>query len=160
MSQTQGNPVLDVRCIRCVPSNEIALIKRTAVSVKGAHVGLWTRLWRVAENVLQREVNLCASRSPASPKGAEKIAACWADARKVPQVAFRLDFKRHKNAAPFKRNDQLLDVLPIGVLVFPGFGISDNLADKQRSSASRCLTSAKEAAHRRRSRCPAQQCMN
>ena len=67
-----------------------------------------------------------------SPKGAERIAACWADNRKVPQVAFKPDFPRHKSAAPFKRNDQLLDVLPIGVVVFPGSGISDNLADKAR----------------------------
>jgi hypothetical protein len=37
-----------------------------------------------------------------------------------------------KNAAPFKRNDQLLEVLPIGVVVFPGSGISDNLADKAK----------------------------
>ena len=65
-----------------------------------------------------------------SPKGAERIAACWADNRRVPQVAFKPDFNRHRNAAPFKRNDQLLDVLPIGVVVFPGSGISDNLADK------------------------------
>ena len=67
-----------------------------------------------------------------SPRGAERIAACWADNRKVPQVAFKPDFARHRNAAPFKRNDQLLDVLPIGVVVFPGSGISDNLADKAR----------------------------
>lgn len=67
-----------------------------------------------------------------SPKGAERIAACWADTRKVTQVAFRPDFARHKNAAPFKRNDQLLEVLPIGVVVFPGSGITDNLADKAR----------------------------
>jgi hypothetical protein len=43
------------------------------------------------------------------------------------------DFTRHKNAAPFKRNDQLLAVLPIGVVVFPGSGISDNLADKAKA---------------------------
>ena len=67
-----------------------------------------------------------------SPKGAERIAACWADTRKVPQVAFKPDFARHKNAAPFKRNDQLLETMPIGVVVFPGSGISDNLADKAR----------------------------
>jgi hypothetical protein len=67
-----------------------------------------------------------------SPKGAERIAACWADKRLVPQVAFKPDFTRHRNAAPFKRNDQLLDVLPIGVVIFPGSGISDNLADKAR----------------------------
>jgi YspA, cpYpsA-related SLOG family len=67
-----------------------------------------------------------------SPKGAERIAAGWSDVRKVPQVAFRPDFTRHKNAAPFKRNDQLLAVLPLGVVVFPGSGISDNLADKAK----------------------------
>ena len=66
------------------------------------------------------------------PKGAERIAACWADNRKVAQVAFRPDFGRHKNAAPFKRNDALLETLPIGVVVFPGTGICDNLADKAR----------------------------
>jgi hypothetical protein len=68
-----------------------------------------------------------------SPKGAERIAACWADSRKVPQIAFKPDFARHKNAAPFKRNDQLLQTLPIGVVVFPGSGISDNLADKAKA---------------------------
>jgi hypothetical protein len=67
-----------------------------------------------------------------SPKGAERIAACWADNRKVPQVAFRPDWTRHANAAPFKRNDAMLDVLPIGVMVFPGTGIQDNLADKAK----------------------------
>jgi hypothetical protein len=67
-----------------------------------------------------------------SPRGAERIAACWADNRKVPQVAFKPDWTRHAKAAPFKRNDQMLEVLPIGVMVFPGTGIQDNLADKAR----------------------------
>jgi hypothetical protein len=67
-----------------------------------------------------------------SPKGAERIAACWANNRKVPQIAFKPDWTRHAKAAPFKRNDQMLAVLPIGVIVFPGSGISANLADKAR----------------------------
>ncbi len=67
-----------------------------------------------------------------SPKGAERIAACWADARHVTQVAFKPDWSRHAKAAPFKRNDQMLEVMPIGVVVFPGSGICDNLADKAR----------------------------
>jgi hypothetical protein len=67
-----------------------------------------------------------------SPKGAELIASRWADHRKVPQVAFRPDWTKHGKAAPFKRNDQMLDVLPVGVLVFPGTGIQENLADKAR----------------------------
>ncbi len=67
-----------------------------------------------------------------SPKGAERIAACWADSRKVPQIAFKPDWTRHAKAAPFKRNDQMLDAMPIGVIVFPGTGIQDNLADKAK----------------------------
>lgn len=67
-----------------------------------------------------------------SPKGAERIAARWAAHRNVPQIAFKPDWTKHAKAAPFKRNDQMLDVLPIGVMHFPGTGIQDNLADKAR----------------------------
>ncbi len=67
-----------------------------------------------------------------SPKGAERIAARWADHRKVPQIAFKPDWTKHAKAAPFKRNDQMLEILPVGVMVFPGTGIQDNLADKAR----------------------------
>jgi hypothetical protein len=67
-----------------------------------------------------------------SPKGAERIAACWANSRKVPQIAFKPEWTRHAKAAPFKRNDQILAVLPIGAIVFPGSGISANLADKAK----------------------------
>jgi hypothetical protein len=65
-----------------------------------------------------------------SPKGAELIAAKWANNRKVPQIAFKPDWTKHAKAAPFKRNDAMLAVLPIGLLHFPGTGIQDNLADK------------------------------
>ena len=67
-----------------------------------------------------------------SPRGAERIAACWADHRKVPQVVFKPDWTRDRNAAPFKRNDRMLEALPIGVVVFPGSGIAANLADKAK----------------------------
>jgi hypothetical protein len=67
-----------------------------------------------------------------SPKGAEKIAACWADARKCQQIVFKPDWKRHGKAAPFKRNDALLEAMPIGLILFPGSGITDNLADKAK----------------------------
>ncbi len=68
-----------------------------------------------------------------SPKGTEFIVSRWADHRKVPQVAFRPDWAKHGRSAPFKRNDALLDVLPIGVLVFPGTGIQENLAEVLRT---------------------------
>ena len=67
-----------------------------------------------------------------SPKGAERIAACWADNRKTPQIVFKPEWSRHGKAAPFKRNDRMLEILPIGVIVCPGSGISANLADKAK----------------------------
>lgn len=52
------------------------------------------------------------------------------------RIAFTggMDCNDHQRvwAALFKRNDVLLETLPIGVVVFPGSGISDNLADKAR----------------------------
>jgi len=39
-----------------------------------------------------------------SPRGAEKIAACWAASRKVVDVPFKPDWTREGKAAPFKRN--------------------------------------------------------
>ena len=64
-----------------------------------------------------------------SPKGA---ASKWATARNVPQITFLPDWTKHAKAAPFKRNDAMLETLPIGVMVFPGNGIQANLADKAR----------------------------
>jgi hypothetical protein len=45
-------------------------------------------------------------------------------------VPIRPDSTRFRKAAPFKRNDVMLEQLPAGVLQFPG--ISANLADKAR----------------------------
>ena len=67
-----------------------------------------------------------------SPKGAELIASKWATTRKVSQIAFKPDWTKHAKAAPFKRNDAMLELLPTGVLHFPGTGIQDNLADKAK----------------------------
>ncbi|QIB35301.1 DUF2493 domain-containing protein [Ancylobacter pratisalsi] len=67
-----------------------------------------------------------------SPKGAEKIASLWATNRNVPQIGFAPDWTKHGRAAPFKRNDEMLEVLPKGVMHFPGTGINDNLADKAK----------------------------
>ncbi|WFU85649.1 DUF2493 domain-containing protein [Bradyrhizobium sp. CIAT3101] len=67
-----------------------------------------------------------------SPKGAELIAAKWASNRRVPQIAFRPDWTKHAKAAPFKRNDTMLEAMPIGVMHFPGTGIQDNLVDKAK----------------------------
>ena len=62
--------------------------------------------------------------------GAEKIAARWAESRGVHQVVCKPDWNAHGRAAPFRRNDELLNLLPKGVIAFPGSGITDNLVDK------------------------------
>lgn len=64
--------------------------------------------------------------------GAEKIAACWARDNNVPQDPIEPNWTLYGRAAPFKRNDTVLEKMPKGVIVFPGTGIQDNLADKAR----------------------------
>jgi hypothetical protein len=88
-------------------------------------------IWDTLDKVLAKHPDMVLLHG-GTPKGAERIAACWADNRKVPQVVFKPDWNRHARAAPFKRNDRMLGVLPIGVIVFPGSGISANLADKAK----------------------------
>ena len=65
--------------------------------------------------------------------GVEKIAASWAERNGVHQVVCKPDWDRHGRAAPFRRNDELLNLLPKGVIAFPGSGITENLVDKART---------------------------
>ena len=62
--------------------------------------------------------------------GVERIAAQWADRNGVHQVVCKPDWNAHGRAAPFRRNDELLNLLPKGLIAFPGSGITDNLVDK------------------------------
>ena len=89
------------------------------------------RIWEVLDKIRAKHQDMVLLHG-GSPRSAERIAACWADNRKVPQIVFKPDWNRDRNAAPFKRNDRMLEALPIGVVVFPGSGIAANLADKAR----------------------------
>ena len=88
-------------------------------------------IWDALDRVKAKHADMVLLHG-GSPKGAEKIAACWADNRKCQQIVFKPDWKRHGKAAPFKRNDALLEAMPIGLILFPGSGITDNLADKAK----------------------------
>ena len=81
------------------------------------------RIWAVLDKVLAKHTDMVLLHG-GTPKGAEKAAACWADHRKVAQIAFKPDWKLDGKAAPFKRNDRILDIVPVGVIVFPGSGIT------------------------------------
>jgi len=90
-----------------------------------------TTIWATLDKVLAKHPGMVLLHG-GSPRGAERIAACWADNRKVTQIAFKPDWNRDGKAAPFKRNDRMLEAMPIGIVVFPGSGITGNLADKAR----------------------------
>jgi len=89
------------------------------------------RIWAALDKALAKHADMVLLHG-GSPKGAERIAACWAEARGVTQVAFKPNWNRHAKAAPFRRNDEMLSVMPAGVIIFPGSGITENLRDKAR----------------------------
>lgn len=108
---------------------EVLLPAGTRIAFTGGesteHALIWAKLDQVRTKYPDMVLLHGGSRT-----GAERIAACWADARSVPQVSFKPDWTKHGKAAPFKRNDAMLEALPVGVIVCPGTGIQDNLADK------------------------------
>ncbi|WP_137390351.1 DUF2493 domain-containing protein [Rhodoligotrophos defluvii] len=90
------------------------------------------RIWAALDKVKAKHPAMVLLHGGA-PRGAELIAAKWADNRGVPQVVFKPDWARHQKAAPFKRNDAMLEAMPIGVVAFPGSGITENLVDKAKA---------------------------
>ena len=111
--------------------NEVLLPAGPKIAFSGGDTTDHRLIWDRLDQVHSKHPDMVLLHG-GSPKGAERIAATWADNRKVPQVAFKPDWTKHSKAAPFKRNDRILDAMPIGVVVFPGTGIQENLADKAR----------------------------
>ncbi|MFD1942451.1 DUF2493 domain-containing protein [Paradevosia shaoguanensis] len=111
--------------------NEVLLPAGPKIAFSGGDTTDHRTIWAKLDQVHAKHPDMVLMHG-GSPKGAERIAATWANNRKVAQVAFKPDWARHAKAAPFKRNDQMLGIMPIGVIIFPGTGIQDNLADKAR----------------------------
>ena len=59
-------------------------------------------------------------------KGVDRLAASWAERRKVPQIAFGLDCRLGSRAG-FKRNEQMLSLKPRFVVAFAGNGVLERL---------------------------------
>ena len=93
----------------------------TADDAKTFASNLWNTLDRVRENVA--DVVLVHG---GDSKGADRLAASWAEQRKVPQVTFSLD-RRLGHRAGFKRNEQMLSLDPRYVVAFPGSGVVERL---------------------------------
>src|SRR3546814_18457529 len=90
----------------------------------GADCNDHQRIYAVLGKVLAQLPNLILMHG-ATPTGAERIAACWARDRGVPQDPSRTDWNRHTTAAPVQGNDAMRDKMARGVLVFPGPRITD-----------------------------------
>lgn len=48
------------------------------------------------------------------------------------QVTFKPNWRKHAKAVPFRRNDDMLSIIPAGVILFAGSGITGNLTNKAR----------------------------
>ena len=89
-----------------------------------------TAIWRSLDSIKVKygDMVLLHGGGP----GAEKIAAGWAEKNGVHQVVCKPNWNRDGKAAPFRRNDVLLNFLPKGLVAFPGSGITNNMIDKAR----------------------------
>ena len=91
-------------------------------------------IWTVLDKTREKYPHMILATT-AWQKGADHIAALWAKNRNVPLVPFRPDVAQWgKRRAPFKRNDEMLKVKDVvGVVIFPGQGVTLNLRDKARA---------------------------
>lgn len=87
------------------------------------------RIWAVLDKVHAKYPDMVLLHG-SNASGGEHIASLWAKARKVAQIAFKPEWNRYKKAAPFRRNDQMLETLPKALIACPGNGINANLVDK------------------------------
>ena len=68
-------------------------------------------------------------------QGADNIAASWASTRKVHCIVCKPDWNANGKSAPFKRNDQIVRMRPLGLIACPnGNGINANLQQKCRDA--------------------------
>lgn len=81
--------------------------------------------------------------------GAEQIALKWARDKKIGVVLAKANFERHRRAAPFKANDELLALDPVLVLTLDhsleapagdAFGPAANIAQKARENGLRVMS--------------------
>lgn len=103
----------------------------TRIAFSGGDYQDHEKIWKVLDSTKQKYPDMILLHG-GTPKGAELIASKWADSRNITQVVFKPDWVSHGKAAPFKRNDKLLDTVPHGLIATPGTGITENLVDKAR----------------------------
>jgi hypothetical protein len=82
-------------------------------------------VWATLDKVRERVADLVLVHG-GDNKGLDRIAASWAESRKVAQVAFALD-RRLGRRAGFRRNEQMLGLKPRYLVAFAGNGVLERL---------------------------------
>jgi len=82
-------------------------------------------IWETLDKVRERVADMVLVHG-GDIKGLDRIAAAWAERRKVAQVAFGLD-RRLGARAGFRRNEQMLSLNPRCLVAFSGNGVLERL---------------------------------
>ena len=86
---------------------------------------LASNVWDTLDKVRDRVADMVLVHGGDS-KGIDRLAASWAERRKVPQLAFGLDSRLGQRAG-FKRNEQMLSLNPPCLVAFAGNGVLERL---------------------------------
>jgi hypothetical protein len=84
-----------------------------------------SNVWTTLDRVRERVADLVLVHGGDS-KGVDRLAASWAEQRRIPQVAFGLD-RRLGQRAGFRRNEQMLSLKPRCLIAFAGSGVVERL---------------------------------
>jgi hypothetical protein len=87
-------------------------------------------VWETLDKVRDRAADMVLVHG-GDGKGTDRLAASWAEQRRVPQIAFALD-RRLGARAGFRRNEQMLSLNPRYVIAFPGNGVLERLVIEAR----------------------------
>jgi hypothetical protein len=82
-------------------------------------------VWETLDRVREHVADLVLVHG-GDTKGVDRLAASWAERRKVPQLTFSLD-RRLGQRAGFRRNEQFLSLKPRYVVAFAGSGVVERL---------------------------------
>jgi hypothetical protein len=86
---------------------------------------LATCVWDTLDRVHDRVADMVLVHG-GDGRGLDRLAAAWAERRKVAQLVFSLD-TRLGSRAGFRRNEQMLALKPRCLVAFPGSGVLERL---------------------------------
>ncbi|MEW4468491.1 DUF2493 domain-containing protein [Parasphingorhabdus sp. JC815] len=88
-------------------------------------------IWATLDKVLHNVPDMVLVHG-GDTKGADRLAASWAERRSIQQLVFSLD-RRLGARAGFKRNEQMLSLNPRYLIAFPGTGVLERLVIEAKS---------------------------